>query len=371
MNEIIGLSWFNQELLLGLYIWDRRLHHFSQISKDFDRSHDENDRYMGNGNIKIGDIASEVPDHIPINVQRSTSDSSYNDQNHYYLEHDAACNSAEISQSSGFDEMECSIEAASFDLSAAENAPSTANQNVLSNSPDSCSTKEYEEECATVFDPMHEVNSMEPSGHSDVSDSEMMNDKTKSGVGLFFESALNGPHSSAKDSPIPDFEDPESLIWVPFPELHIAFKKDLDRGYLQKFSFIRTYTPKYLSPMHQLFPQERGLLHYPVGTGRKIMSVREDEISSIIACALALSEDHNCLLETMDAKNSYEGKMEADREIDNPSNLVSDGSASYWPSNGSLDPVGIHISRSFSSLSSDEFSTFALCFVVGSQVLAP
>ncbi|KAI0507850.1 hypothetical protein KFK09_013978 [Dendrobium nobile] len=355
VNEILGLNWFNQELLLALFIWDRRLHQFSQISKDFDRSQDaENERYMGKGSIEIDEITSEIPNHSPINVQQSTSDSSYNNQNHCYPEPDTAYNSAEISQSSGFDEMEASIEAASFEPSAAENAPSTVGKNLdsensaLSTSPDISSTKEYEEEC---------------SGHSDISDLEMMNDNTISGIGLFFASALKGQLSSArlfKDSP--DFEDPESLIWIPFSELRIALKKDLDGGFLHKFSFIRTYTPKYLSPIHQFFPQERGLLHYPVGTSRTILSVSEDEISSIIACALALSDDQNCFLETMDMKNSYEGKLESDKEIDNTSNLVSESSvtSSYWSSNASFDPVGMHLSRSFSSFSSDEFSALAL-----------
>lgn len=362
VNEIIDLSWFNQELLLGLYIWDRRMHQFSQISKYFDRSHDENERYMEKCSIEVGDIASGVPNQIPINLQRSTSDSSYNDQNHCYAGPDATYNFTEIPQSSGFDEMECSIEAASFYSSAAENAPTIVDQNALSSSPDNNSTEDYDEECAAVFDPMHVVHSMGPSGHSDISNLEMMNDNTITEIALFFSSALKGQHSSAKDSPISDFEDPESLIWVPFPELRIAFKKDLHGGYLHKFSFIRTYTPKYLSPMHLLFPQERGLLHYPIGTSGKIMSVREDEISSIIACALGLSEDQNCFLETMDVKNSFEGKMEADKEIDNSSYLVSEGSATsfYWSSNGSLDHVGMHLSRSFSSLSSDEFSGFSL-----------
>lgn len=363
VNEIIGLSWFNQELILGLYIWDRRLHQLSQISKDLDRSRDENEGYMGKTNIEIGDVVSGTPNHIPITVQRSTSDSSYNDQNHYYREPDAAYNSSKISQCSGSDEMECSMEAASFDQSAAENAPTTVYQNALSTSPDNSSTKDYEEECATAFYPMHEVLSMGPSGHSDISDLEMKNDNTINGIGLFFNSALKGQQSSGRGSPIPDFEDPESLIWIPFNDLRIAFKNDLYGGYLHKFSFIRTYTPKYLSPMHQLFTQERGLLHYPVGTGRKIMSACEDEISSIIACALALSEDQNCLLESVDMKNSFEGKMEADKEIDNPSNLASEGSLTsfYWSSNnGSLESLGMHFSRSFSSLSSDESSSLAI-----------
>ncbi|XP_020583432.1 putative 1-phosphatidylinositol-3-phosphate 5-kinase FAB1D isoform X2 [Phalaenopsis equestris] len=362
VNEIIGLSWFNQELLLRLYIWDLRLHHFSQISKDLIRSHDENEKYMGKGSIEIGHIVSGEPNPIPINVQRSFSDSSYNDQNHCYPQPDAVYNSAESFQSSGFDWMECSMEAASFDPSAVENAPTAVYQNPLSSSPDNTSLKEYEEECAALVDPMHEVHNMEPSGYSDTYDLEMMNDNSASGIGLFFGSVMKVQLSSPKESAISDFEDPESLIWVPFPELRIAFKKDLDGGYLHRFLFIHTYTPKYLSPMRQLFPQEQGLLHYPVGTNRKIMAVREDEISSIIACALALSEEQICLLETMDAKNSFEGKMEADKESDNPSNLVSEGSvtSSHWSSNGSIDPVGMHLSHSFSSLSSDEFFSLTL-----------
>ncbi|KAK8967030.1 putative 1-phosphatidylinositol-3-phosphate 5-kinase FAB1D [Platanthera guangdongensis] len=198
----------------------------------------------------------------------------------------------------------------------------------------------------------NEVKSMECSRHNDTSG--MMIETIVNGSGLVVDSVLKRQHSSAqifKNSP--NFEDPESLIWVPFSELRNAYKRDLNGGYLHKFLFVRTYTPKYLSPMHQLFPEERGLLHFPVGAGGNIMSVREDEISSIIACALALSEDQ---------KDVLVGKMEADREINDPSILASEGSvaSSYYTANGSFDSAGIHPSRSFQSLPSDELSNSVL-----------
>lgn len=343
VNEIPGLSWFSQELLLALYIWDRRLHQLSQMSKDFDRTHDESERCMEKSSIENGDIASEVPNQTHIHVKRFISDSSDNDQNNGYPEPDAASNSAEISESSGSNE-----------LKSAENQPTTAEQNGLSRSFDISSTTGNEEVFTAVVAPMHEVSSMEHSGHNNLSDS----DNRVNGSGSMFDSNTR----IFKNSSRLNFEDPESLIWIPFSELRNAYKKDLSGGYLHKFSFIRTYTPKYLSPMHQLFPQERGLLHYPAGNSGNIMSACEDEISSIIACALTLSEDQNSFMETIDVKDEFVGKMEADKEVDDPSNLVSEGSvsSSYWSANGSFDSAGLHPSRSFSSQSSDELSNSVL-----------
>ncbi|PKA57101.1 Putative 1-phosphatidylinositol-3-phosphate 5-kinase FAB1D [Apostasia shenzhenica] len=338
MNEILGLSHFKQELFLGVYIWDHRLHHLLQICEDFKRSLGKNgESITKNGYVAPGEI-------------------NHDNQNHDSLEADAMSSSAEVSGIYGIDEAIWS----SF-------GPSFAEENAQSSSPDISLTVNSEELYGATEESMQEDNSMEPSGQSDNEfDLTMMNEETKCLNGILSFSMVKEQHSGSaifKDYSIPEFVDSKSLIWIPLPHLWEIYK-DLNSGSLQKFEFIRTYTPKYLRPLHELFPQERGSLHYTVGTGNSI-SVCEDEISSIIACALALSEDKKDG-ESLEGKgdikenekDAVEGQVETDKENNNQyTHLQSEGSvsSSHWSSFGSFDSAGIHPSRSFSSLS-DEFS---------------
>ncbi|KAG0494356.1 hypothetical protein HPP92_005350 [Vanilla planifolia] len=359
VNEIPIFSWFYQELIFWLYIWDSRLHQLLQCSKDLDGSLDMNVRYIDRASKKNCDIASLETTHI----QKSLSNCECNDQTHYKLRHDSLCNSVGISQSSEIKETGFSTKGVGFDQLTAEDAIATIKQD---NDSVTCVLPAKGNEDCSTYEHMHEDCFL---GSSELfvkaANSDMLSGSRISENGFPSPSLLKEQHSGTRlleDSSTSVLGDPDSLIWVPFPELRKAFRMDLCGGYLQKFEFTRTYIPKYLSPRHHLFPQERGLLHYHFPSNGNIICVSENEISSVIACALALSEEQHCFMDTIVEKDAIVDKPEGDKENDSASTFQSECSSSslYWQSNGSLDSVGgIHHTWSLSSLSLDELSTSA------------
>lgn len=77
----------------------------------------------------------------------------------------------------------------------------------------------------------------------------------------------------------------DGWIWHSFRSIRKDFWMDYSNGHLNKFESIINYTPKFLSPLSQIVSQERGRLCYPIGADGFAISIYEDEISSIIACA--------------------------------------------------------------------------------------
>lgn len=82
-------------------------------------------------------------------------------------------------------------------------------------------------------------------------------------------------------------EGSEDWIWSPFQVICKDFWKNYSKGHLSKFEFIFTYSPVHLSAMNQVISQEKDRLCYTFGDENGFMvSIHEDEVSSIIACAL-------------------------------------------------------------------------------------
>ncbi|CAA6668424.1 unnamed protein product [Spirodela intermedia] len=84
-------------------------------------------------------------------------------------------------------------------------------------------------------------------------------------------------------------------IWEPFSDILRAYEGDLSGGSSQKFDFIQNYTPLHLPPKHQLVSQYREWMHFPVGIDGDVISVCEEELSSIIAFALGLAHEQHLL----------------------------------------------------------------------------
>ncbi|XP_077248748.1 FORMS APLOID AND BINUCLEATE CELLS 1A isoform X2 [Tasmannia lanceolata] len=161
------------------------------------------------------------------------------------------------------------------------------------------------------------------------------------------QSGITVSHNSLSSN----LEDSERWVWSPFSEICKAYKGDLQRGYSQKFEFINSYTPTHLSSVNPLITQERSRLHFPVGTNDDVVSVYEDEFTSIIACALASLWDHYNLMENGLEKETRRNKEgEADKQIENPYILASDISmpSPYWSSSSSSDLEGISSGQSVS-----------------------
>lgn len=335
--EFLDLNWLIQELMLMLYIWDHRLGSIFLHMKDAESSKDaadkqlrkENDAFSSNKfleeNISEGGHEFlEASIQIPIESEDFTS----------HLE----TNPSEVSNEGYMDSAESMSQEQSYTV----------------DSFPFLSTKIGEEEHIPIED-MQEDNSapvliepMEP---------------VEKAIKLEPEShwALN-IEMGALDSRKPgDFnlQDP-NWIWLPFSKLREELRQDLHDGFLSKFEFVNTYSPTYFSPMPQLAAQVMNSLHFPIGPGGSVMSVLEDEISSIIACALAMSEYTSGSSEKIIGHEDRGGEGEAGNAMDSSLSLTSSSSvpALHGSSTSSSEAARMKSSRSFSLLTSDELATF-------------
>ncbi|RWV96502.1 hypothetical protein BHE74_00026705 [Ensete ventricosum] len=165
--------------------------------------------------------------------------------------------------------------------------------------------------------------------------------------------SLSNEYPSISDDVYAKSEGPEELIWTSFSDLREICKKDLYGGSLRKLEFVNTYAPSHLSSIHQTSISEVELLHFAVGPGENVLSASENEISSIIACALAISEDFQGLLDR--AENEAE-------ETDRSFSFTCDGyeASACMSSTGASESERINLLHSASSLSLDESSTSSI-----------
>uniref|UniRef100_A0ACD5U796 Uncharacterized protein n=1 Tax=Avena sativa TaxID=4498 RepID=A0ACD5U796_AVESA len=120
-------------------------------------------------------------------------------------------------------------------------------------------------------------------------------------------STMQGVHSiSIKQEPfhIPQFkisewEDKERWVWSPLCESRLVYRQELQAGCFEKFELVNRYSPSHLTPLHKQSAKEVCSPQFTVGPGGNVLSVSEDEISSIISRALAISEDRRHLLDSI------------------------------------------------------------------------
>lgn len=97
--------------------------------------------------------------------------------------------------------------------------------------------------------------------------------------------------------------NPKGWMWTPFQKIESAYTSDLQRGYLPEFQPLNCYTTG--SKIYKTITEEGSKLHFPVGTGNNYMvSDYEDELSSIIACALTFLKDQNVSPEGITDRNN-------------------------------------------------------------------
>ena len=111
-------------------------------------------------------------------------------------------------------------------------------------------------------------------------------------------------HWSEKSNPLASSS--HFLIWKPFSEIVRSYEGDLWGESSQKFDFLQSYTPLHLPKRQRLVNGYEKWVHFPRGKDLGIISVSEDEISSIISYALCLAHDFTSVNEkkTTECKTS-------------------------------------------------------------------
>jgi 1-phosphatidylinositol-3-phosphate 5-kinase len=152
-----------------------------------------------------------------------------------------------------------------------------------------------------------------------------------------------------------DWEDRERWIWSPFCESQLAYRKDIQIGCLDKFVLVNHYSPSHLPPLFE--KHEVDSPQFTVGPGGNILCVLEHEVSSIIACALAISEERRH--DTIVMKEAEDSRGAHTKTIEKSYSLLSENSfiSSPWSSIGSLDSEA-SFSSSISSYSSGDLSGY-------------
>ncbi|KAM6559593.1 hypothetical protein CsatA_028832 [Cannabis sativa] len=136
-------------------------------------------------------------------------------------------------------------------------------------------------------------------------------------------------------------ENSKGWFWSPFAVIIGLEMRDLQRLYFQKFESVSSYTRENIPEAYQLISEEGRRLHIPLGTD--IVSDYEGELSSIIACALALLKEGD--VSTKSLESSY--------SLPHFSSITS----SRWSSNTSTDSDSVHLTPSV-SLDESRFSSF-------------
>ncbi|KAH8480245.1 hypothetical protein Peur_062881 [Populus x canadensis] len=146
-------------------------------------------------------------------------------------------------------------------------------------------------------------------------------------------------------------ENSNGWFWMPFPEIRQIYMKDLQRGFMPKFQPISSNIQEHMSAAHQLITEECRRLHIPLGTDNYMVKDYDDELSSIIACALAFLKGQPISTELYNEDDRKEGGMSF-KSTDSLDMLtrIPTMISPHWSSNGSdSDPV-----HSMLNISSDE-----------------
>jgi len=290
-HEILSLNWLYQQLLLGFYIWDIRLHHLLQYSKinatysdnSTHKSKAENELRSSKNIIMHGDTLS-VPN-IGMERQEATISSSGDFDNSA---------SDIISEKDQLTEKSIIKEQGSYPAVADENGShqidcSVQNLNHIFLDKSSVLPVKNDEHPATARgDEIHSVG---------------MPSKCLPVLRNFLDFAN---------------DDTGEWVWTKFSHSERGYKKEIEVGSLDKFNLINKYTPS-SSSLTQLKVQMH-LIHFVVGPCGNILSIVEEEVSSIIAYALAISEQQGIYSEAALEKDELISRKKLDKVA--PNNLV-------------------------------------------------
>lgn len=329
VHELLNINWSYQDLLLRLYIWDRRLHQLfyckSVVLETAVNCNNPADTVNGisDDNSEIGKKINGVTydESMTTFVSASATESARNK-----LDHQSGETGAPL-----FDE---SPEAGHSELS--------------------CNGGSKDEESSIVPGEVDSTTEAPKGPCLEISDDKGVQGNVKVADPTPVEQE---PSSSPQQFKYPYWDGRERWIWNPIHESQLAYRNDIQDGYLDKFEIINHYKPSYLPP---LFEQQDEAYppQFTVGPGSNILCVQEDEISSIIARALAMSDERHHLKDSLFENETENSRGEHARTMEKSFSFMSASSysSSQWSSIGSQESEASL--SSLSSISSDDFSGY-------------
>ncbi|XP_009764024.1 putative 1-phosphatidylinositol-3-phosphate 5-kinase FAB1D isoform X1 [Nicotiana sylvestris] len=145
------------------------------------------------------------------------------------------------------------------------------------------------------------------------------------------------------DPQLDNFENDKGW-WAPFPEIRREYMKDLQRGYPPKLGSITTHAVE--TTAYKLVTDEGAKLHIPIGSEKYVLSDYEDEVSSIIACALARLKDLPIVCEDLGDDGRKDGGMDGNAYESSKSLMrLFSLTSPHFSSTSSLDLEGIQSSQ--------------------------
>ncbi|KAD4586336.1 hypothetical protein E3N88_23937 [Mikania micrantha] len=137
--------------------------------------------------------------------------------------------------------------------------------------------------------------------------------------------------------------NPKGWMWTPFSQIQNIHFSDYQKGYLSMYEPTNSYPSG--SSIYKIITEQGSKLHFPLATSNHTVSLYEDELSSMIACALAYLKDREISSEdTKDDIKSYENAQKT-------SSLSSPIWSSFTSTNSDSSSLG-------SSLEESRFSSF-------------
>uniref|UniRef100_A0A0E0IHB0 1-phosphatidylinositol-3-phosphate 5-kinase n=1 Tax=Oryza nivara TaxID=4536 RepID=A0A0E0IHB0_ORYNI len=324
-HGILGLNWLHQLLLLGIYIWDVRLQHILQYCKANAASSDST-------------IHIKTPENKPKNYEITSV-------------HGDTLSLTNV----GMERQEERIDTChSFD--------SSFGGMILEN--EQLTEKSVIQEPGSHVSPDHgeDGGSHEVDKYAHISDSFCLEKSIDLPVKNELPELVRGKEMYPVAKPSKCFDiflnlfdflsnDARKWVWGSFSHLEKEYKKELQGGSLDKFHLINKYIPTF-SSLAQLKSQ-MDMVQFIVGPGGSILSIVEEEASSMIAYALLISEQQGMYSEAAIVKDEVIAGRKNDKVT--PINSIGDTpvpSAILSP-NDSLEQDH-NLSRNVSSLSSEE-----------------
>ncbi|KAG8660738.1 hypothetical protein MANES_02G188400v8 [Manihot esculenta] len=302
--QFLSINRLLWELLLESWVWEQRLH--SLLSPDHSL-------------VRAGAIEKTVDNQVKSNMGGATHERNEGDET--VLE-----NSSHESK----DMLGNSVEANGFIIKENSLDGARAEDHLPSSSPP---TEDVER---SNMDDLHQAENIALSRDlevertipiaSDVGNSNSVIDSDESRKGTSLHSVVSS------------LENSNGWFWMPFSEIRQIYMEDLERGFMPKFQSVSSYVQEHISVAYKLISEEGPRLHIPLGPDNYIVRDYDGELSSIIACALAVLKDAPLSLEFFSDDGQKEGGISA-KSTDSLyiSSVFPNKVSSHWSSNSSSD----------------------------------
>ncbi|KAE8666387.1 putative 1-phosphatidylinositol-3-phosphate 5-kinase FAB1D-like isoform X3 [Hibiscus syriacus] len=347
-HKLLNLNRVRWDLLLTSFIWDRRMHSLLLPVTTV---------------VVTGANNKAMPEQLKLHTDRAEGEDSGGENQHFLSENTGYLKAysdsfVERNEFSG-DELSSDIPVKKSEECDSLHGSSTEVENIEKPTVDAVSPMESSKlesivapnisVCPNFGDENYQAEDAPISGHLQV-------DRTiPISKDLDYNDSIVDASSRGCGFPcslLSSLENINGWFWMPSSEIRQIYMKDLLRGNVPKFESISSCTPSQIPTGYQLIRDEASRLHIPLGTNDYIVSDYEGELSSIIACALALLKDMPSVTEVPNEEGRRDKLIESLRSLSRAPTITS----LQWSSNGSSDSD----SASSLSVSSEEsrFSSF-------------